>query len=113
MPTTTGSMDVNRMKKKNHYEILLKRRWPGGTVGYVSVYRGTNLPKMADAYDLVRRRLDGWFELKLDIDENYDPDLGAFSTYESIFNEPSSPGPSLAFDNVMCEVRKLFGETAD
>jgi len=95
---------------KRHYYIAVKNKFNA----WATIYCGTNLPKMSKAFCKLEKQMEGYgFKFKLDIDENYDSDCGAFKTYEQVFGEPSQVGPTLAFDNVLCDIRKEFGEEAD
>ena len=95
----------------HHYYIAVKNKFNS----WATIYCGTNLPKMSKAYSKLEKWMEGYgFKFKLDIDENYDSDCGAFKTYEQVFGEPSKYGtPSLAFDNVLIDIRKEFGDEAN
>ena len=53
------------------------------------------------------------FKFKLEHDENYDPDCGAFKTYEQVFGGLPPVGSALAFDNWLAAIRKEFGDEAN
>ena len=95
----------------HHYYIAVKNKFNS----WATIYCGTDLPKISKAYYFLERSMFGYgFEFKLDIDENYDSDCGAFKTYEQVFGEPSKYGtPSLAFDNTLIDMRKKYGDEAN
>ncbi len=93
----------------HHYYIAVKNKFNA----WATIYCGTNLPKMAKAYYKLERALGYDFKFKLELDENYDSDCGAFKTYEQVFGEPAQVGPTLAFDNWLIAIRKEFGNEAN
>ena len=94
----------------HHYYIAVKNKFNS----WATIYCGTDLPKISKAYYFLERSMFGYgFKFKMDIDENYDSDCGAFKTYEQVFGEPSQVGPTLAFDNVLRDIRKEFGDEAN
>ena len=93
----------------HHYYIAVLNKFNA----WATIYCGTNLPKMSKAYVKLEKALGDDFKFKLEIDENYDPDCGAFKTYEQVFGEPSQVGPTLAFDNWLAAIRKEFGNEAN
>lgn len=92
-----------------HYYIAVLNKFNA----WATIYCGTNLPKMAKAYAKFENALGHYFKFKLDLDENYDPDCGAFKTYEQVFGGLPSVGSALAFDNWLAAIRKEFGNEAN
>lgn len=58
-----------------HYYISVKNKYGADC----TILTGTHLPSMAEAYACLRNLTAGKYRLQLDIDENYDPDLGSFT----------------------------------
>ena len=97
-----------------HYYISVKNNHNADC----SIYYGTNLPKMAKAYFYLQTRLGNTVKFKLDIDENYDPDCGAFKSFTQIFDYIDGlmkfgQKPLIECDKVLDEIRKEFGEEAN
>ena len=68
---------------------------------------------MAKAYAKLENALGHDFKFKLELDENYDPDCGAFKTYEQVFGGLPPVGSTLSFDNWLAAIRKEFGNEAN
>lgn len=92
-----------------HYYISVKNQYNADC----TIYNGTNLPKMAKAYSILVNRLGDSFNFKLDIDENYDSDLGAFDTFSAIFGRNEKPFACMHADLIMAEIKKEFGNEAN
>ena len=58
-----------------HYYISVTNKYGADC----TILVGTHLPSMAEAYACLRNLTAAKYRIKLDIDENYDPDLGSFS----------------------------------
>ena len=89
-----------------HYCISVKNRYNADC----TIYAGTNLPKMAKVYSKLVNTLGDTFEFNLDIDENYDPDLGVFNKFEQIFDRNENQFACLHGNLIMDEIRKEFGD---
>ena len=92
-----------------HYYIAVLNEFNA----WATIYYGTNLSKISKAYAKLENALGHDFKFKLDLDENYDPDCGAFKTYEQVFGGLPSVGSALAFDNWLAAIRKEFGNEAN
>ena len=92
-----------------HYYIAVLNKFNA----WATIYCGTNLSKISKAYAKLENALGHDFKFKLDLDENYDPDCGAFKTYEQVFGGLPSVGSTLAFDNWLATIRKEFGNEAN
>ena len=99
-------------KAVEHYQICVERKWPSGARAQVAVYNGTDAEKMLQALDVFEHTA-GSYKFNLDVDRNYDPDCGAFRTYESIYGEPPKTPDEQNFQKAMDAVRQRFGEEAD
>lgn len=96
-------------KEQVHYVICLERVWPSGSKSNVSVFYGTDPDKMKDALAIFEKTASG-YKFNLDVDSNYDPDCGAFRTYESIYGESPATKEEKALQKAMKAVRKKYGE---
>jgi len=98
---------------KRHYYIAVKNQFDAPC----TVYEGTNLPKMAKAYSELQDVLAPHIEVILDIDENYDPDLGAFPTVSQLFDgealRPWMERLLPAADRTLERIRERYGNTAE
>lgn len=92
-----------------HYYIAVLNKFNA----WATIYCGTDLPKISKAYAKLENALGHDFKFKLDLDENYDPDCGAFKTYEQVFGGLLQVGSTLAFDNWLAAIRKEFGNEAN
>lgn len=92
-----------------HYYIAVLNKFNS----WATIYCGTNLSKISKAYAKLENALGHDFNFKLDLDENYDPNCGAFKTYEQVFGGLPSVGSALAFDNWLATIRKEFGNEAN
>lgn len=92
-----------------HYYIAVLNKFNA----WATIYCGTNLSNISKAYAKLENALGHDFNFKLDLDENYDPDCGAFKTYEQVFGGLPSVGSALAFDNWLAAIRKEFGNEAN
>ena len=96
-------------KEQEHYLICLERVWPSGSKSNVSVFYGTDHEKMKDALSIFEKMASG-YKFNLDVDCNYDPDCGAFKTYESIFGDIPTTKEQKGLQKAMKAVRKKYGE---
>lgn len=95
---------------KRHFYIAVQNKFNA----WATIYCGTCLPKMSKAYAYLEYHLGRYcYKLKLDEDTNYDPDCGAFSTYESVFGKKPELDSELDFDKRLAAIRKEFGKVAD
>ena len=99
--------------KQHHYYISLKNMFNSDC----AIYYGTNLPKMAKAFSILQGKIGNIFQFKLDIDENYDPDCGAFRSISSALPEQEAEkwGKKALdkCDKIMADIRKEFGDEAN
>ena len=92
-----------------HYYISVKNQYNADC----TIYIGTNLPKMAKVYSKLVNTLGDTFNFSLDIDENYDPDLGAFDKFEQVFGTEENSFACLHGNLIMDEIRQEFGDEAN
>lgn len=97
---------------KYHYTISVVKKFPGGHSADCTIFNGTNLPKLAKVYAELVKQFGGYLDFKLDLDKNYDPDLGAFKTYQQIFGNDEAEFAD-SFDETIARLHKTFGENAD